>query len=131
SSVIFSCVEYHYSFSGKMAKFAPTKTLPYPSFPLNQNTHSTMQCIKRFPKFRFAISSTLRFYNKEMSLANFNVKPTPPVKLYKTDKSTITTDELFPPGKTVVMFGLPGAFTPVCSSKHVSKNKIANLSDRK
>ena len=30
----------------------------------------------------------------------------------------ITTDELLS-GKTVVIFGLPGAFTPTCSAKHV------------
>ena len=30
----------------------------------------------------------------------------------------ITTDELFK-GKIVVVFGLPGAFTPTCSAKHV------------
>ncbi|HSI01267.1 MAG TPA: peroxiredoxin [Reyranella sp.] len=31
----------------------------------------------------------------------------------------ITTDELFAPGKKVVAFALPGAFTPTCSAKHV------------
>ena len=31
----------------------------------------------------------------------------------------ITTDELFGPGKKVVVFALPGAFTPTCSAKHV------------
>ncbi|UYN95174.1 MAG: peroxiredoxin [Enhydrobacter sp.] len=31
----------------------------------------------------------------------------------------ITTEELFAPGKKVVMFALPGAFTPTCSAKHV------------
>jgi peroxiredoxin len=31
----------------------------------------------------------------------------------------ITTAELFPPGKKVVAFALPGAFTPTCSAKHV------------
>lgn len=30
----------------------------------------------------------------------------------------LSTDELFK-GKTVVLFGLPGAFTPTCSAKHV------------
>jgi peroxiredoxin len=30
----------------------------------------------------------------------------------------ITTDELFA-GKTVIVFSLPGAFTPTCSSTHV------------
>jgi peroxiredoxin (alkyl hydroperoxide reductase subunit C) len=30
----------------------------------------------------------------------------------------ISTEELFK-GKTVVVFGLPGAFTPTCSAKHV------------
>src|SRR5262249_6991141 len=31
----------------------------------------------------------------------------------------ITTEELFGPGKKVVAFALPGAFTPTCSAKHV------------
>ena len=30
----------------------------------------------------------------------------------------ISTDELFK-GKTVVLFALPGAFTPTCSAKHL------------
>lgn len=30
----------------------------------------------------------------------------------------LTTDQLFK-GKTVVVFGLPGAFTPTCSAKHL------------
>jgi len=32
---------------------------------------------------------------------------------------SITTEELFGPGKKVVAFALPGAFTPTCSAKHV------------
>ena len=31
----------------------------------------------------------------------------------------ITTEELFAPGKKVVAFALPGAFTPTCSMKHL------------
>ena len=31
----------------------------------------------------------------------------------------VTTEEIFAPGKKVVAFALPGAFTPTCSAKHV------------
>ncbi|HJQ56199.1 MAG TPA: peroxiredoxin [Vineibacter sp.] len=31
----------------------------------------------------------------------------------------MSTDELFAPGKKVVFFAVPGAFTPTCSAKHV------------
>ena len=38
---------------------------------------------------------------------------------------TVTTDELFE-GKTVVVFSLPGAFTPTCSSTHLPRyNELA------
>ncbi len=38
---------------------------------------------------------------------------------------TVTTDELFS-GKTVVVFALPGAFTPTCSSTHLPRyNELA------
>src|SRR5262245_23733663 len=37
----------------------------------------------------------------------------------------VTTDELFK-GKTVVVFSLPGAFTPTCSSTHLPRyNELA------
>ncbi len=36
----------------------------------------------------------------------------------KDGVQTITTDELFK-GKKVVVFALPGAFTPTCSAKHL------------
>lgn len=41
------------------------------------------------------------------------------------DWKTVTTDELFK-GQTVVVFSLPGAFTPTCSSTHVPRyNELA------
>ena len=37
----------------------------------------------------------------------------------------VTTDDIFK-GKTVVVFSLPGAFTPTCSSSHVPRyNELA------
>ena len=43
----------------------------------------------------------------------------------ETDWKPITSDDLFK-GKTVVVFSLPGAFTPTCSSTHVPRyNELA------
>jgi glutaredoxin-like protein len=43
----------------------------------------------------------------------------------ESDWKTVTTDDLFK-GKTVVVFSLPGAFTPTCSSTHVPRyNELA------
>ncbi len=43
----------------------------------------------------------------------------------ESDWKQVTTDELFK-GKTVVVFSLPGAFTPTCSSTHVPRyNELA------
>ena len=42
----------------------------------------------------------------------------PSVKIKRTDMSDVTTDELFR-GKKVVLFAVPGAFTPTCSNKHL------------
>jgi glutaredoxin-like protein len=41
------------------------------------------------------------------------------------DWATVTTDEIFK-GRTVVVFSLPGAFTPTCSSTHLPRyNELA------
>ena len=43
----------------------------------------------------------------------------------ESDWKPVTTDEVFK-GKTVVVFSLPGAFTPTCSSTHVPRyNELA------
>jgi peroxiredoxin len=42
----------------------------------------------------------------------------PSVTLKKTDMSDISTDELFA-GRKVVVFAVPGAFTPTCSNQHL------------
>ncbi len=52
-----------------------------------------------------------------------------PTATFKTrsdgEWSDVTTDELFG-GRTVVVFSLPGAFTPTCSSSHVPRyNELA------
>lgn len=54
-----------------------------------------------------------------MNPSNLRVTPQPPITLFDADtKEPVTTDALFK-GKKVVVFGVPGAFTPVCSNKHV------------
>jgi peroxiredoxin len=42
----------------------------------------------------------------------------PDVKLKRTDMKDVTTAELFG-GKKVVIFAVPGAFTPTCSEQHL------------
>lgn len=65
-----------------------------------------------------------------MTLENREGKAVPQVS-FKVQKdgawATITTDELFK-GKTVVVFSLPGAFTPTCSSTHLPRyNELAPI----
>jgi peroxiredoxin len=42
----------------------------------------------------------------------------PSVTVKRTDMSNVSTDELFG-GKKVVLFAVPGAFTPTCSNQHL------------
>ncbi len=42
----------------------------------------------------------------------------PSLTLKKTDMSDLSTDELFG-GRKVVVFAVPGAFTPTCSNQHL------------
>lgn len=42
----------------------------------------------------------------------------PSVTIKNTDMSDVSTDELFG-GKKVVLFAVPGAFTPTCSNQHL------------
>ena len=56
-------------------------------------------------------------------LDNLEGKKIPQVTFHTRDNHEwvdITTDEIFK-GKTVVVFSLPGAFTPTCSSTHVPR----------
>lgn len=63
-----------------------------------------------------------------MALPNNEGKRVPDVKFQvRTDNAwkTVTTDDLFK-DKTVVVFSLPGAFTPTCSSTHLPRyNELA------
>ena len=63
-----------------------------------------------------------------MTFPNSEGKRVPQVK-FRTRQDgqwkDVTTDEIFK-GKTVVVFSLPGAFTPTCSSTHVPRyNELA------
>lgn len=65
-----------------------------------------------------------------MALENREGQKVPAVTFRTRQKDewvNVTTDELFA-GKTVVVFSLPGAFTPTCSSSHLPRyNELAGV----
>jgi glutaredoxin-like protein len=60
--------------------------------------------------------------------SNFEGRPVPKVTFQTRDNNewkSVSSDQLFD-GKTVVVFSLPGAFTPTCSSTHLPRyNELA------
>jgi len=75
----------------------------------------TLSVIRTQQKPLFVASN--RFYATASSL---NVTPQPAITLYDAEtKDPVTTDQLFKNNRKVVVFGVPGAFTPTCSNKHV------------
>jgi glutaredoxin/glutathione-dependent peroxiredoxin len=54
--------------------------------------------------------------------------PSSTLQVYKDGPTAISTDEIFG-GKTVVLFSVPGAFTPTCSARHLPGfvDKLAEL----
>jgi peroxiredoxin len=72
-----------------------------------------------FGKFVKSHSKSLSKRNYIKELGELDVKPSKSIKLFNTDAKPITTDDLFSETDNVVVFGLPGAFTPTCSNKHV------------
>ncbi|WP_373019933.1 glutathione peroxidase [Thiomicrorhabdus sp.] len=65
-----------------------------------------------------------------MALENIEGQKVPAVTFRTRQKDewvNVTTDELFA-GKTVIVFALPGAFTPTCSSSHLPRyNELAGV----
>eukprot|EP01027_Heterolobosea_sp_BB2_P024088 GEZU01036256.1.p1 GENE.GEZU01036256.1~~GEZU01036256.1.p1 ORF type:complete len:196 (+),score=69.46 GEZU01036256.1:27-590(+) len=70
-----------------------------------------------FPIKSFKSSTPFRFM-RAMYVTAKDIKIPSGVRVFLNKEKT-TTDQIFAPGKRVVVFGVPGAFTPVCSSKHV------------
>lgn len=68
-------------------------------------------------KLKNTTKHVLRNYMKD--LKDLNVRPTTPIKLFPTTKQPLTTNELFATDKKVIVIGLPGAYTPVCSNAHI------------
>src|ERR1700693_758189 len=80
------------------------------------------------PPPRLGVYFTRLRKGTEVMLQNREGQKVPQVAFHtrtQSDWKTLTTDELFE-GRTVVVFSLPGAFTPTCSSTHVPRyNELA------
>lgn len=62
---------------------------------------------------RSAFTPARRFY--ATTTASIDVTPAKPIQLFAADSGQpLTTSEVFGKGKRVVVFGVPGAYTPVC-----------------
>jgi peroxiredoxin len=55
---------------------------------------------------------------KELEMAIQEGDKIPSVTVKETDMTDVSTDELFG-GRKVVLFAVPGAFTPTCSNQHL------------
>ena len=76
------------------------------------------------------MSKTNEVSQKQPVLKNYEGQQVPNVVFKTRDNDAfvdVTTDSLFK-GKTVVVFSLPGAFTPTCSSTHLPRfNELASV----
>ena len=74
------------------------------------------------------LDSSLRVMPTQQTLPNKEGQTVPDVTFRirrNNDWATVTTDDLFA-GKNVIVFSLPGAFTPTCSSTHLPRyNELA------
>lgn len=69
--------------------------------------------------FRRVVQQNNKFIRFYTTQANINVNPQKPIRLFVVGASTpVTTADVFTQGKRVVVFGLPGAFTPVRIQVH-------------
>jgi peroxiredoxin len=71
--------------------------------------------LRSFTKVKgFRNTSTLFNYSTQ----KFPSVTEPSVTLYDIERNKVNTGDLFSKGRHIII-GIPGAFTPVCSNKHV------------
>ena len=78
-----------------------------------------------------SLKSTIKFKNYVKNTSDLNVRPTESIQLFDTEAQPITTDEIFADDQNVAVFGVPGAFTPTCSLKHVNPSKKLKLTSNR